>query len=142
MTDLCVCNRCGYEWYPKVSGRLPIKCPKCQCRNWWEARKDAPVKERRIPYRFKGVSYDNLDAAYRIWQSVGDSTFTAKVAAGVLGIVSPNHLAGKLRQFRNGGVIDDSNGNMRAHYSSWEGESTKWKFTPAFRAWAREKGGV
>lgn len=32
------CKKCGHFWWPKTLN-TPLHCPKCNCRFWWEKRK-------------------------------------------------------------------------------------------------------
>lgn len=36
-TGICRCERCGYEWMPRVSGE-PRQCPRCKNPKWNVAR--------------------------------------------------------------------------------------------------------
>jgi len=42
-----VCNRCGYDWYPKTPD-APKRCPKCESPYWNRprVRKDWPKSRR------------------------------------------------------------------------------------------------
>lgn len=85
------------------------------------------------------VPYQNLEKAYRIWMTVGDSPFTAALASAILNAPTPTHMSGVLHQLRAGGVIEDVNGSRISHYSRANGGATKWRFTDSFRRWARER---
>jgi len=43
---VCICERCGYEWEPRLENRLPVKCPRCQS-SYWNKKRIREIKNEQ-----------------------------------------------------------------------------------------------
>lgn len=49
------CKRCDYQWWPRIPGTKPIRCPRCGNPNW--------QKEKPQPAYLKGKDVENFHCA-------------------------------------------------------------------------------